>query len=274
MASIENQQATITELLDEATARTVRVLECHGTNTQPPRSVQEILRDVQGAGSRLLTAIVNRQSVLGISPDLFESWLVKSLLEARSAIAKIDGKRVRAARRAGQPTDQFFQAHIQEADNAFTAPTSGVANCIRECFNEQSRYKPEGIDELAEIRKLADVIRRRLRVVKSRALSAVFSGWLLTLVIAMSLVSVPAAYYFKVYKGSGVSTLAAAAPAVAASASADAARIRATAEKPEKSAFERAVSIVESIWKLIDDIPKIFAALATAWGLVRAWLRR
>lgn len=274
MASLEHQQAAIIALLDEGTARAVRVIECREANPNPARSVTEIARDIERKDSPLLTTIVNTKPVFGIYPDLYESWLVESLVKAKVAIAQIEPQRVRDTRRAGQSTRQIFESHINEADGNITGDSSGVYNCLRECFDKQSRYKPEGVTELADVQKLAVILRRRLRIFKSRFLSVALSGWPLILLIVVALLSAPVAYYVKVYKTSNAPSLAAAAPRVAAQASSDAAQIRAVAENSETNVFDKSVNVVEGVWKLLDDVPKILTVLAAAWGLIRAWLRR
>jgi hypothetical protein len=205
---------------------------------------------------------------------LYEAWAVESLMRAKSEIAGIDTVRVRATRRARQSTASIFENHIKNAVDSFTATPNGVVSCIRECFKEQDRYRTGGVEELANLSELGVTIRRRLLVFESRLLSAILGGWLVALLVVIALGSVPATYYLHVYKSSKAPTLTAAAPAVAASASADFARLQAEAMKPDKSTFEKTVSIVEGVWKLVDDIPKITAALAAALGLIGSWFKR
>lgn len=274
MATLESQQAKLDQMLLEGMAHAVRLIESQGSTSKIVRALGVVLRDIRDPSSTLVDDVIQQRTVGGAEPTVSEAWLVESLRDARNAIAKIQPQRVRDTRRANQSTDAVFESFIQAARKMLTASPRGVDACIADCFKNQSKYPPIGVKELADLSELSASIKSRLDILSSRTLSALFSGWVLAVALALAILSVPIVYFGKVYLEANQPTLAQAAPLVVSKLDRDLATVSARANEPGKTSFERLVSYVEGIWKLIDTLPKILGAIAVGWGLLRAWLRR
>lgn len=272
MACLEKQQAQIIDRLDSGIARGIRLHESRKDSAAPIRSVDEIKRELKEPDSLLAQHIANREWS-SITSELYESWIIERFVKAKDEIEQIVPRNVRATRRAKFPTDEIFEDRIDEAIACLDNKRSSVLYSVDECLERQVAYRPEGVEELANIKRLAKTTRTRLRIFRSRFLCMIFSGWFIALLCLVTVVSVFAAYYFGIFdKLSGSKTFVEAAPAVVAQAKADAAKIAAVSQDPGKSFFERFLETVKAISELVEQVPKIFATITALWVLVRKWV--
>ena len=274
MASLESQKKTITAILNEALARLVRAVELKKASTRPAQAVNAILSDIERDNCLHLAQLLKGEPVSNVVTELHEIWLAEALTKARAAIAAITPANVRNTRKAGQTTSAIFEAHIDAAEKEFKNGLAGVFTCLAERFRAQDSYTPEGVAELAQIKILASKVVRRLKIFRSRFWSMLSSGWVLLLVLMITIASVPVFYSYHVYAQSGARTLLAARPAVEQQAHHDLAALAETARQPQTGMFDKTVSIVSGIDALIDKTSKILAAIVAAWACVRAWLKR
>ncbi|MBT2294619.1 hypothetical protein [Pseudomonas fluorescens] len=268
MASMERQQAQLIYLLEYAMARTVRLVACQPGLPSPSRSVDNILAVIHQDDASQLPALFSNP------PNLKESWLFDAFRNAKQAITAINLRNVRATRRANQPTYQLFEKHIADAREYLERDLDGALPCIRECFNNPARYTSEGLEQLAELHLIARKIKRLLTIFASRSLSILLSGWTVTALLVITLASVPVLYYLNVYKGSDAPSISAAAPKVVSKAREDIAVITTAATAPEDGVLERTSHVVELLWGVVDNVSKLLAALAAAWGVVLSRLSR
>lgn len=269
MARLKKQQEAIIEALTDGIARAIRVVECGSPNKQRRRSLQEIRHDIGRLDSSVIETIIKQRPIFGLTPNLHESWLVASLVNAREHIKSIVASNVINFRRAGKSTVPIFENHLHAADSELTGSPAGALACIHQCFSKPDNYIPEGIEELTNLTKLVRAVRRKIEIIKSRFLSTILGARMLACLVLIALLSVPLTYYVEVCRCSTASSLIKAGPAVAEQLSIDAEKIHALATTPGESVLKKSASVVEDIWKLIDEIPKIIAAVVAVWGFAR-----
>lgn len=268
MASMEKQKAQLLALFDCALARTVRLTDCLQGMHSPARSMEKILEEIR------LDDSPGQPTLFLIQPTYSEKRLYQTLWDAKQAITAINPQSVRAARRANHPTDELFEEHIAKARICLTQDMHGALPCISDCFNEQKRYTPEGLEQLAEVHDIVRKVILRLKIFVSRTLSILLSGWTLTALLSMTLVSVPVLYYLNAFVISDAPSFGAAVSQVISKAREDAAVIATAATSPEDGILERASHVVGLLWGIVDNISKLLAALVAGWVVVLAQLRR
>jgi hypothetical protein len=253
MASLEKKQAQLITWFNRALVHSVLLSDCK-TGLGPPNRSAEEIHTAMLAGERPDSLLTKAVPV--------ENCLLEALDNAKRYITSIDLTRVRLLRSANQPTKEIFEHPIDMSVFVLTDSPTSAQYYLRECFENQIQYTAEGVEHLAKVHQLILRIRRRLIFFASRMLSFLVSGWMLTILILITLASVPIFYYLNVSSASNAPTLISAAP------------IAAAAKAPDESFFQKTTNVIGMTSSAIDDISKIMAALVAAWSFVCLRLRR
>lgn len=269
MATLNSQKSTICDLLDEALARTIRMVLYRPSNQAAPDSLGQLKRRIDQGNCPQLDALTVQSPLDGVKPNLYEHWIAKALLEAKVAIGKVNTTNVAAYRWQRRDTKAIFEARVEEAQAAFTRATSGVVACIAKCFTQPNDYRTEGIEELAQLSELTKKLQRRLAIFKSRFLSFAYSPKLLAALLAALVVSVPATYYVGAAIAARSVDIQALQPVVETQVKAHVDKVReAASDKAGKDFWAKTVDVSKQIKDIAGNTKTTIATLIAIWALL------
>lgn len=269
MATLESQIKKISDLLDEALARTVRMVVYRPANTAIPESLNQLKSRIKMGKCPQLNALLKQQPFNGATPELHEHWIAESLQNAKTSIAKIDTRKVASFRWQRTNTQQIFQDHITSSQSAFVGSVSSVMPCISQRFSAPDDYKPEGIEELAQLSELAKKIQRRLKILKSRFLSFVYSPSLLATLVIILALSIPATYYVVAAYETHNSDPRVLQQSVDKQLKAHTEQLKAAAvDKPGKDFWTKLRDISKAVKEIVGNAKTTIATIFAIWALI------
>jgi hypothetical protein len=203
-----------------------------------------------------------------INEELYFRWISEAIAEIRKHVTGIDFKRIGTYDAASQSTKKIFENVMAKVDHELNRETAGLYASINSIFdNDMSsrKYPPETLDQIKNIKLIADNIQRSTWRIGHPYYYAVYDWRILSGCVLAFLLAIPIWYFFG-YHGESIATLPEKSKVLIDN---DFRLLQEIYESQNKSMFAKVVYFTGFAWNLLLVVPSIFLIPAAILGLAR-----
>lgn len=200
-----------------------------------------------------------------LANDLYFRWISETFLDIRKKTTGIDIKKIGTFDRASQSTKGIFEDVIASVNDDLDRQTSGVYTCIQKIFNDESKYTAEALDQIKNIKLLADQIKQAVRRIGHPYLYVIYDRRLIVGFLVAFIVAIPVWYFFGAH-GQSVATLPEQTQVLI---NADVLRLRQIAEAQNTSIFVKVAYFIRFAWDFLLAVPSLLLLPAAVIAFAR-----